>query len=247
MRTSIRLGLLFVLASVRVVAADLKLLWQLDVGINDSYWALEGKGVDGSVVVKTGGKSTGTYFWISSKGKKIGIVATGETPSTWVVLAVSDKALLATKLPATPTATSTAKVIYFENQSDQVVRQDWTIQGSLLEFTGLGGNQFAVNSATNTQPLFFWQTSTNILSSYTLTSSLFSISAATNRLSQPTITANGFAVTANTELASSLTIEKSTNLSFWEQVITIQSPRTSEAVIVPLLGSDKLFLRLKAQ
>jgi len=99
--------------------------------------------------------------------------------------------------------------------------------------------QFVVNGDTTT------------ITCYTVDGTGFSAlnptNGAPNSLSSPMLGKNGLTVNASTTNAAAFTIQLSTNLSDWQNVITIEAPKPSQTVTVPLNERANLFLRLLGQ
>ena len=234
MKSRLILSIVALVSASKLPAATLRTLCQIETGIVGGLVKDQIYGADGAfacTVSPISGSGQSHLIWVSSLGVKI-------TDSVGInyCIAVSGKCVLASSSSSDGTVNN---VVYFESNAGIVTQQSLgQIQASSLVTFG---------SSLQNPRFSSWNFATGTLTCFELDGSQFGAVAAANTLSSPLLGTNGFSVTANTGSISSITIQSSTNLNTWQNVITIEAPKPAQTVTVPIQGQSKLHLRLTGQ
>lgn len=229
--------LLLLSATPMISAATLRQLWSVSMlGHAGSSFPSVCYGTDGSFGFSW---PQGPAGWVSSNGT---LLYSTNSSGSKVDYVSNNEMLLRVNLPTS--------VLYLTNSSGTISEYDLGILNG-LQFIQTPQNQNISYSA----PIFFQYINDNNAS---VTINCFTVDGTSliannttngpkNNLSSPILGKNGLTVTAYTTNAPTLTIQLSTNLLNWQNVFTIEAPKSSQTVTVPLNGQTNLFLRLFGQ
>ena len=199
-------------------------------------------GGNGSVALAVYGGTRGPIFWVTSNGQNSAI---GHTTNT-ILLEVSNQFAL---VETGPDGSSVSSSNGFYNL--KIYHQS----NSVLESSSLGvfKNIRAVDSqrykSTDSSPrsrFFSVDPTSRVLSCYVVDRRGIGVNTEAPSLNIVSSSGERLSVSANSIGASEISLQISTNLSIWSDLITITQPKPTESLIIPIGGRTNLFLKVTA-
>ena len=231
---------------------EARLAWSFDTGISNPTLVAASTmdtilqrcfGEDGSVAIAVySGGGPGSVFWVTGSGENAEL---GSTTNT-TVLEVSNQFALVAKGPRvlsflTPSNMSEVTIYY---RSNNVLRS--TSLGSFRNVQAVDSQRYKTPASSLKSRFFSIDPTTRVLSCYSVDSDTVTQGGPNSSLSIQRATSDRVSVTANSSSASELSLQISTNLNQWSDLITITQPRPSESLIIPIGDRTNLYLRISA-